>query len=173
MLIFIPSGSHFGRFSHAGTPTLFEWRPLAHPMGVPKPPFSRCFCKVAPLCLIQGPSWGQLGPKVGLLNSSSAPLKGNLVHIGLPSCPPGAFQATFGTIFGPLGDILPLSTLRPSLFDLMTICLLPSLCHSTVGSGNPLASHLRLTEAPSATMVSFEVSLYRMSGASTTFKRPT
>merc|ERR1711994_1063040 len=82
-------------------------------MGVPKPPFSRCFCKVAPLCLIQGPSWGQLGPRVGPLSSSSASLKGNLVHIGLPSCPPGAFQATFGTILGPLGDILAPSTLRP------------------------------------------------------------
>ena len=108
-----PSGSHFGRFSHAGTPTLFEWRPLAHPMGVPKPPFSRCFCKVAPLCLLQGPSWGQLGPRVGPLSSSSAPLKRNLVHIGLPSCPPGAFQTTFGTILGQLGDILAPSTLRP------------------------------------------------------------
>ena len=108
-----PSGSHFGRFSHAGTPTMFEWRPLAHPMGLPKPNFSRCFCKVAPLCLLQGPSWGQLGPRVGPLSSSSAPLKGNLVHIGLPSCPAGAFQATFGTILGPLGDILAPSTLRP------------------------------------------------------------
>ena len=48
----------------------------------------------------------------------------------------------------------------------------PSLLQVTVGSGKPLASHLKVTPEPSATMVSFEVSLYKMSGASTTLSFP-
>jgi hypothetical protein len=55
---------------------------------------------------------------------------------------------------------------------LKTIGILFARFQATLGSGYPLASHLRWTDAPSATMVSLDVSLYKMSGASTTLSIP-
>ena len=61
--------------------------------------------------------------------------------------------------------VVPLPLLR-------TIGILFPRFQATLGSGYPLASHLRWTDAPSATMVSLDVSLYKMSGASTTLSIP-